>query len=224
LPTQAAPVIFDRDVGFTLLRHLFEMVNGENVASGISMLGDRVGEQIGSSLVTVVDDPTIRGGIGSRMFDDEGIPSSRTVLVDRGVLKSFLFDTRTGRKTGSGSTGNAKRDNLRSLPTVGHTNLFIDRGDVSPKEILSSTGKGLWLISLAGWWVGMNPSTGDFSSGAKGLWVDGGEVAYPVKNVTVASNLLEMLAGVDAVGDDLYFRHETVSPTMRIGGMQVGGT
>ena len=223
VPTQTVPVIFDRDVGYTFLAHLFAMVKGSSVADGLSALVGRIGEAIGSERVTVVDDPTLDRGMGSRGFDSEGTPSARTVVIDGGVLRSFLFDSRSAKKAGFTSTGNAKRGSFRDLPTVGHSNLFIDRGESSPDDIIGSTDKGLWLVSLAGWWVGINPATGDFSSGAKGLWVERGEVAYPVRNVTIASNILDMIRAVDMLGNDLYFRHETCTPTLRIAGMKVGG-
>jgi PmbA protein len=106
---------------------------------------------------------------------------------------------------------------------VGYTNLYIQRGDSTPENIVEATGKGLWLMGLAGWWTGINPSTGGFSSGAKGLWIEDGKVAHPVRNVTVASNIIEMLKSVDMVGDDLFFRHGANSPTLRISEMSVGG-
>ncbi|MFH1313117.1 MAG: TldD/PmbA family protein [Candidatus Eisenbacteria bacterium] len=223
LSTQNAPVIFDRDTGYALLGHLFAMINGRNVADGLSLLGGRIGEQIASPLVTVVDDPTISGAIGSRLFDAEGTPSGRTVIVDGGTLRSYLFDSRSGRKAGLATTGNAGRDGFRALPAVGYTNLFVEGGTASPDEIMKTTESGLWLLSLAGWWVGINASTGDFSSGAKGLWIEGGEVAHPVKKVTIASNIIDMLGAVDVIGDDLHLRHAASTPTIRIGEMKIGG-
>ena len=145
------------------------------------------------------------------------------MIFNRVILKSFLFDERSGRKSGKASTGNAAKRGFRELPVVGMTNLFVEKGEMSPEAIMESTRSGLWLISLAGWWVGINPSTGGFSSGAKGLWIEDGAVAYPVKSVTIASNVLDMLASIDAVGNDLYLRHATASPTMRISSMDVGG-
>ncbi len=223
IKTQTVPVIFDRDTGHALLAHLLSMVRGDNVAQGLSALKERTGEQVGSEGVTIVDDATLRHGIASRSFDAEGIPSRRTVIIDRGNLRSFLFDTRSARKAGFETTANATRDSFRDLPAVGNTNLFMDKGGSTPEEIIRATDRGLWLVSLAGWWVGINPSTGDFSSGAQGLWVEGGEVAYPVRNVTIASNVLDMLAGIDVVGNDLYLKDDVSSPTFRISEMQVGG-
>jgi PmbA protein len=217
------PVIFDRGTGHALLAHLLSMVRGDNVAQGLSALKERIGEQVGSRDVTVVDNATIPHGIRSRSFDAEGIPSRRTAILDGGTLKSFLFDTRSASKAGFESTGNATRRSFRDLPTVGNTNLFMDKGESTPEEIVKSTSRGLWLISLAGWWVGINPSTGDFSSGAKGLWVEDGEVTHAVRNVTIASNILDMLAGIDAVGTDLYLDDDVSSPTFRIREMQIGG-
>jgi PmbA protein len=221
--TQTVPVIFDRDTGHALLTHLLSMVRGDNVAQGLSALKGRLGEKVGSDALTIVDDATLPHGIRSRSFDAEGVPSRRTVIVDRGSLKSFIFDTRSGLKAGFETTGNATRRSFRDLPEVGNTNLFIEKGESTPEDIIKGTDRGLWLISLAGWWVGINPSTGDFSSGAKGLWVEGGEVAYPVRNVTIASNILDMLGSVDAVGNDLYLKDDISTPTFRIGEMQVGG-
>ena len=221
--TQACPVIFDRDTGHTLLSHLFAMTRGDNIAHGLSVLEGRIGERIASEKVTVVDDAVLRHGVGSRGFDAEGVPSERTVIVDRGMLSSFLFDTRSARKAGFKSTANASRRSFRGLPKVGYTNLFLEKGASTPDEIVKSTDRGLLLISLAGWWVGINPSTGDFSSGAKGLWVEDGEVVYPVRNATIASNILDMLADIDEVGDDLHFQSAVSTPTFRVSEMTLGG-
>jgi len=221
--TQDVPVIFDRNTAYSVLRHFFEMVNGERVATGVSMLKDRSGERIASDLVTIVDDPTLPGLPGSRPFDDEGTPSRRNVIVDRGMLRGFLFDMRTGTKSGAKSTGNADRWGFRGLPAVGSTNFFLAKGDLEPEEIIARTDRGLHVTSLAGWWVGINPATGDFSSGAKGFWIEKGKVVHPVKNVTIASDLLTMLAGIDAVGTDLLHRFGTAGPTFRVNQMKVGG-
>lgn len=221
--TQDVPVIFDRAAAYTVLAHLFRMVNGEMIAAGTSMLKDRIGDKIASDLVTVIDDPTLPGLPGSRPFDDEGTPSRRNVVLERGVLKSFLFDLGTGLKAGVESTGNAGRGGFRALPGVGTTNYYLEAGGSDPADIIKTTNSGLHVTSLAGWWVGINPTTGDFSSGAKGFWIENGIRAHPVKNVTIASNLLTMLSGIDAVGTDILHRFGTVGPTFRVREMKVGG-
>jgi PmbA protein len=221
--SQSAPVIFDRDASWAVLAHFASMVNGENIASGISLVKDRVGQAIASPLVTVVDDATLRGGVASMPFDGEGTACSRTVVLDRGVLRAFLFDARTARKVGAKSTGNGTRDGFRALPAVGPTNFHIENGDSAPEAIIKSTARGLWVITLDGWWMGISPATGDFSSGARGFWIENGEVAYPAQNVTIASNLLDMFQAVDAVGNDLRLSHPTVAPTLRVGEMSIGG-
>ncbi len=221
--TRDVPVIFDRAVAYTVLSHLFQMVSGERIAAGTSMLAGRIGEKIASDLVTVVDDPTLPGLPGSRPFDDEGVPSRRNVILEKGVLRRFLFDVGTGMKAGAASTGNAGRGGFRALPGVGSTNYYLAAGDQAPGDIIKATSSGLHVTSLAGWWVGVNPTTGDFSSGARGFWIENGAVVHPVKNVTIASNLLTMLAGIDAVGNDLLHRFGTVGPTFRVSEMKVGG-
>ncbi len=222
--TQSAPVIFDRSTAYAVLTHLFHLVSGERIADGTSILKDRVGDRIASGLVTVVDDATLPGLPRSRPFDDEGTVSRRNVIIAGGVLEGFLFDASSAGKVGTASTGNASRGGFRSLPGVASTNYFLAAGGLAPEEIIRRTDRGLHVTSLAGWWVGINPATGDFSSGARGFWIEGGEVVRPVKNVTIAANLLDMLAGVDAVGSDLFHRYGTAGPTFRVSEMRVGGT
>lgn len=224
VPSQTAPVIFDKNVGTALLVHLVAMANGENVTTGVSALKGRIGEAIGSGLLTIIDDPTLAGGIASAPFDDEGTPCAKTVVLDQGVLKTFLFDARTARKFGGKSTGNGWRGGYRGIPSVGTSNLYLEKGDRKPEDIIKSTARGLWVTGLTGWWMGISPATGDFSSGARGLWIENGEVVHPVKGVTVASNVLEMLRGVNAIGDDLSFKQQTVCPTLRIAEMSIGGS
>ena len=166
-----------------------------------------------------MDDGTRPGGLGSRPFDGEGLPTQRTVLVDRGVLTSYLLDSYSGRKLGLPSTHHAARDG--SGVTVSTTNLYLAAGETSPGALIRSVKSGLYVTELIGF--GVNGVTGDYSRGAVGLWIDNGELAYPVEEITVAGNLLEMFRAVEGVGNDLVFRDRTAAPTLLIGRMVVAG-
>jgi PmbA protein len=169
--------------------------------------------------VTLVDDGTLPGALGSRPFDGEGLPVRRTVVVERGVLRSYLLDTYSGRKLGLPSTHHAARDG--SGVSVSTTNLHLAAGDRDPADLIRSVKSGLYVTELIGF--GVNGVTGDYSRGAVGLWIDNGELAYPVEEITVAGNLLDMLSAVEGVGNDLVFRDRTAAPTVLIGRMTVAG-
>ncbi|MGQ9603934.1 MAG: TldD/PmbA family protein [bacterium] len=220
--SMVAPVIFDKQAVYALLNHLLAMVNGQNIADGTSMLDGWLGEKIGSDLVTVVDDATLEHRIGSREFDDEGTRSQRNVVIEKGILNCYLFDNRSARRTGRVSTGNASRQTYAELPRVDSTNFFIEAGEEDPEDIIRSTEKGIFVVDLKGWWVGINPSTGDFSSGAKGYFIEKGEIIHPVRNLTLASKIPEILKAIDAVGNDFEFYGEMGSPTIRISEMHIG--
>ena len=159
------------------------------------------------------------GALGSRPFDGEGLPTQRTVLVDRGVLASYLLDSYSGRKLGLASTHHAARDG--SGVGVSTTNLYLAPGEASPEALIRSVKNGLYVTELIGF--GVNGVTGDYSRGAVGLWIENGELAYPVEEITVAGNLLEMFRAVEGVGNDLVFRDRTAAPTLLIGRMVVAG-
>jgi PmbA protein len=160
------------------------------------------------------------GGLGSRPFDGEGLPSRRAVLVDRGVLASYLLDTYSARKLGLRATGHAARE-VGGGVTVGYTNLHLAPGSHSPDEIVRSVDRGLYVTELIGF--GVNFVTGDYSRGAVGHWIENGELAYPVEEVTVAGNLRDMLGRIEMIGDDLVFRDQTAAPTLKISRMTVAG-
>jgi PmbA protein len=167
-----------------------------------------------------VDDGTIPGLFGTTPFDDEGVPVRRTVVIDRGVLKSYLLNTYTARKLGMRTTGNAGRG-ITGNASVGHGNLFLEKGERSPEELIRGIKRGLYVTELIG--SGVNIVTGDYSRGAAGLWIENGEFAYPVSEITIASTLQEMLAGIDQIGSDLEFRGAMASPTLVIGEMTISG-
>ena len=217
--TTEVPVIFDPDTAASLIRHIASAVSGPALYRSASFLLGKLGERIATSAVTIVDDGTLPGALGSRPFDGEGLPVRRTVVVDRGVLRSYLLDTYSGKKLGLASTHHGARDG--SGVSVGTTNLYLSAGESRPADLIKGVKSGLYVTELIGF--GVNGVTGDYSRGAVGMWIDNGELAYPVEEITVAGNLVDMLHAIEAVGDDLEFRDRTVAPTVLIGRMVVAG-
>lgn len=220
VPTQEAPVVFEAEVAASLLGHLAAAAVGQSLYRGASFLLGRLGETIASPLVTVMDDGRLVGGLGSRPFDGEGLPTRRTVVVAAGRLTSYLLDTYAARRLGLGATGNAARS-VGAAPSAAPTNFYLAAGSHSPEEIVASVDRGLLVTQLIG--VGVNPVTGDYSRGAVGLWIEHGRVAYPVEEITVAGNLLDMLRDVEMVGNDLAFRRSVAAPTLKIRRMTIAG-
>ena len=220
VPTQKVPVVFDQLTARSLISNIFEAVDGDSVYRKASFLADKLGERVASENVTIIDDSTIAGLFGTSPFDDEGVPTRRTVVIDRGVLTSYLLNTYTARKLGLRTTGNAARG-LTGNASVGHGNLFLEKGERSPEEIIRGIGKGLYVTELIG--SGVNTVTGDYSRGAAGQWIENGEFAYPVSEITIASTLQQMLMDFVAIGSDLEFRGSVASPTLMIGEMTISG-
>ena len=218
--TQRVPVVFEPRTARSLLGSIFEAVHGESVYRQASFLAGRLGEKVAAETVTVIDDGTIAGLFGSSPFDDEGVPSRRTAVIERGVLKSYLLNTYTARKLGMKTTGNASRG-LSGNAGIGHGNLFLERGERTPEEIIAGVSNGFYVTELIG--SGVNIVTGDYSRGAAGVWIRNGELAFPVSEVTIAGNLTNMLMDVEAIGSDLEFRGSTAAPTLLIREMIVGG-
>jgi PmbA protein len=218
--TQKVPVVFDQLTARSLISNIFEAVDGDSVYRKASFLAEKLGERIASENVTIIDDSTIAGLFGTSPFDDEGVPTRRTVVIDRGILSSYLLNTYTARKLGLRTTGNAARG-LTGNASVGHGNLHLETGERSPEEIIRGIGKGLYVTELIG--SGVNTVTGDYSRGAAGQWIENGEFAYPVSEITIASTLQQMLLDMASIGSDLEFRGSVASPTLMIGEMTVSG-
>jgi PmbA protein len=218
--TVEAPVIFDPDMAASLVRHIAGAVSGPALYRGASFLVGKLGAQIAAPGVTIVDDGTRPGALGSRPFDGEGLPVQQTLIVDKGVLSSYLLDTYSGRKLGLPSTHHAARDG--SGVSVSTTNLYLAAGNTEPTEMIKSVKSGLYVTELIGF--GVNGVTGDYSRGAVGIWIENGELAYPVEELTVAGNLLDMFHAVEAVGNDLVFRDRTSAPTVLVGRMVIAGS
>ena len=219
IKTVEVPVIFDTETAASLVRSVASAASGPSLYRRASFLLDRLGTKIAAPGVTIVDDALIRGGLGSRPFDGEGLAAGRTVLVREGVLESYLLDTYSARKLGMKSTHHAARDG--SGVAVSTSNLMLLPGTAKPADLIASVKSGFYVTELIGF--GVNGVTGDYSRGAVGLWIENGELAYPIEEGTVAGNLLAMFAAIDGVGDDLVLRDRTASPTLKIGRMVVAG-
>ncbi len=219
--TCRVPVVFDQRTARSLLGNLLEALNGDAIYRGASFLAGKLGETIAAESVTIVDDGTLPGGFGSAPFDDEGVQSGRTVVVERGLLRSYLLNCYTARKLGMKTTGNASRG-LAGNPGIGPKNFFLKPGSVSPEQIIRSVRNGFYVTEFMGF--GVNVVTGDVSHGATGLWIENGELAYPVHEVTVAGNLNDLLRGISMIGTDLEFRGAVAAPTIKVEEMTVAGT
>src|SRR5579864_456461 len=220
VPTARVPIVFDQLTATSILGEIFGAVNGDAIYRSASFLAGKLGEKVFGSNVTIVDDGTVVGGFGTSPFDSEGVPTRRTVVIENGVLSSYLLNTYTAKKLGLKTTGNAARG-LAGNPGIGSGNFFLQPGARSPKQIIGDIKDGLYVTQFLGF--GVNMVTGDFSRGASGLWIENGELAYPVEEVTVAGNLRDMLNNISEIGNDLEFRGSTAAPTLRIDGMMVAG-
>jgi len=220
IDTQKATIVFDPITAKSLLGELADAVNGGAIYRHASFLVGKIGEKIASDLVTIVDDSTMPGLFGSAPFDDEGVPSRRTVVVERGVLKSYLLNTYCARKLGLKTTGSASRG-LSGNAGVGTGNFYLEAGAASEAAIIAGIKRGLYVTQLMG--ATANSVTGDYSSGASGLWIENGEIAYPVAEITIAGNLKQMLLDISHVGSNLEFRSSVASPTIVIQEMTISG-
>ncbi len=218
--TQRVPVVFEPRTARSLLGSIFEAVHGESIYRNASFLAGKLGRKIAAESLTVIDDGTIPGLFGTSPFDDEGVPTRRTPIIENGVLRSYLLNTYTARKLGMKTTGNASRG-ITGNAGIGHGNFYAQPGDATPESIISRIPDGFYVTELMGF--GVNIVTGDYSRGATGLWIRGGELAFPVSEVTIAGNLNTMLMEIDAIGSDLEFRGSTASPTLMIREMTVSG-
>jgi PmbA protein len=219
--TAEVPVLFDNMTARSLLSNLASCVSGSAIYRKSSYLAGRLGEAVASPKLTVVDDGRRPGGLGSKPFDGEGLPTGRTVVLQDGVLESYLLDSYSARKLDMQSTGNASRS-AGSAPGVGPSNLWIEPGETDLEAMVQNTGRGLLVTWLFG--HGFNPVTGDFSRGARGFWIEGGERVQAVEEITVAGNLGDMLRDVDLVANDLHWMGSVASPSLRVAQMTVAGT
>lgn len=217
--TQKAPVIFDPRVAGSLIGHLASAANGAAVARKSSFLRDRMGERLFAPGVRIVDDPLRKRGLRSHPFDGEGVGGRAMAVVDDGVLRSWFLDSATARELGLATTGHAHRG-VSSAPSPGPSNLHLEPGPLTPQALIAETGNGLYITDLIG--MGVNLVTGDYSRGAAGFWIENGEIAYPVSEVTIAGHLSEIFRTLTPA-NDLTFRYGTNAPTLRVEGLTIAG-
>jgi len=219
--TCQVPIIFDSETAPTLLGHIFDAVRGDSIYRSASFLCGKLGQQVASRNVTVLDDGLRAGGFGSRPFDGEGVPASVTPVIEQGVLSNYLLNCYTARKLRMRTTGNAARG-VAGPPSISPKNFYLAPGPHTTEEIRRSVKRGFYVTDLIGF--GVNVVNGDYSRGAAGMWIENGELAYPVEEVTIAGNLAEMLNHIDMIGSDLEFHSALAAPTLLISGMTVAGT
>lgn len=213
--TMRVPVIFDRDVAAVVLNDIFAAANAANAVAGNSWLTERVGQRIGSELVTIVDDGRMPGMLGSSPFDGEGVATQRTAVFEAGIFKTLLYDTYYGRKLGAASTGNSNGGG------VGPNNFYLAAGRQSLEGLIASTVRGIFVLDTIGF--ATEHASGTYSRGARGLYIENGELAYPVDEFTIAGTYAGILAGIDGVADDLRFDSSVVAPSFRVAEMTISG-
>jgi PmbA protein len=222
--TERLPVLLDPWAAAAFLGVLSSALSGEEVQKGRSLLAGKVGDRVASEAVTLVDDGRLAHGPATSPFDDEGVPTSRTPLIEAGVLRGFLHNTVTARRDGTASTGNASRPSYRGVPGVSTTNLLVSPGSGSPEALMASAGRGVYVQEVTGVHSGANPVSGEFSVGAAGLRVEGGALGEPLREMTIASTLPEVLRSVRALGSDVRFAAGGIgTPSILVGEMTLGG-
>jgi PmbA protein len=219
MKSQSVPVVFHSDEAAGLLGHFVGAISGAAIARGVSFLKDRMGEKVFASGINVIDDPHRVRGLRSKPFDGEGVANARRALIEDGKLTSWLLDCASARQLGLATTGHAARG-TGGPPSPSSTNLYLQAGTLSAKELIADIKQGFYVTELMG--MGVNGVTGDYSRGAAGFWIENGEIAFPVSEVTIAGNLKDMFVRLTPASD-LEFRHGVNAPTVRIEGMTLAG-
>ncbi|MHB8169952.1 MAG: TldD/PmbA family protein [Thermincolia bacterium] len=223
LGTRKAAVVLDPRIATGFLGVIAPALTAEAVQKGRSLFAGKLGQQVAGDKITIIDDGTLAGAVMSSPFDGEGVPTSRTVLVNGGKLQGFLYNTYTAAKDGVSSTGNGTRSSFKSTPEVGVTNLYIQPGNVTPDELIKDITDGIYITEVMGMHTA-NPISGDFSVGAAGILIENGQLTSPVRGIAIAGNILELLSAVDGVGNDLRLMGSKGAPTLRIAQMTISGS
>jgi PmbA protein len=220
MPSQAVPVVFHPDEAAGLIGHFAGAISGAAIARGVSFLKDRMGAGVFAPGIAIIDDPHRVRGLRSKPFDGEGVANARRALIEDGKLTTWLLDCASARQLSLETTGHAARG-TGGPPAPSATNLYLDAGKLSVKDLIADIKQGFYVTELMG--MGVNSVTGDYSRGAAGFWIENGEIAFPVSEVTIAGNLKDMFARLTPA-NDLEFRHGTNAPTVRIEGMTLAGS
>ncbi len=234
VPTQQCPVVFPAEAARGLMGNLLSAADGDAIYRNSSMFSGKLGEQVAGENITMIDDGTLVfdhalpngetlrvGGFGTSPFDGDGLATRRTVIIERGILKNLMLNTYTARKLNMQSTGKASRG-LAGAPGIGGGNYFLEPGTLTPEQIIADIPNGLYVLQTMGF--GVNLVTGDYSQGASGLWIENGELAFAVEEITIAGNLKDIFRNVSAIGNDLEFRGAGAVPTVRVEGMTIAGS
>lgn len=222
ITSQKAAIVLDPRVAAGFLGLLATALSADSVQKGKSLLEGKVGSQVASSAVTVIDNGRLAGGIMSAPFDGEGVPTEETELIKEGNLCGYLHNTYTAAKAGTVSTGNGTRGSFKGTPDVGVTNFYVQPGTTPRDQIIKDVSKGLYITEVMGMHTA-NPISGDFSVGVGGIWIENGEPLFPVRGATAAGNILDLWSQVEVVGNDLRFMGSKGAPTIRIAGMMLSG-
>jgi PmbA protein len=224
--TQKAPVVFSPEIARSIVGNIFDAANGDAIYRHATFFDDMLGKKVAGENVTIIDDGTMMlddgriGAFGTAPFDGEGLPTRRTVLVEKGVLQIYVNNSYTARKLNMRSTGSASRG-LAGNPGIGAHNYYLEPGDCTPAQLIGDVKNGLYVTETMGF--GVNLVTGDYSQGAAGIWIENGELAYPVEEITIAGNLKDMYRNISGIANDLVFRSASAAPTIRIEGMTIAG-
>ena len=231
VPTQKATIVFSPEIARSIMGNILSAADGDAIYRSASFFSGMLDKEVAGANVTIIEDGTLvlksdgilpggMGGFGTTPFDGEGLPTRRKAIFERGVLKNYLLNTYTARKLGMQSTGNAARG-LAGAAGIGAGNYYLEPGEVTPEQLIGEVKTGLYVTQTMGF--GVNLVTGDYSQGASGLWIENGELAYAVEEITIAGNLKDMYRNISTIANDLVFRSSGACPTIRIEGMTIAG-
>lgn len=220
--TCRVPILLAPDVATDFLEILGPALTAEAVQKGKSLFGDQLGEMVGSAKLNLIDSGLLPQGLATAPVDDEGVPSQDTVLIDKGVLRTYLYNSYSAAREGRESTGNGVRASFRGAVTTGPRNFYIQPGELSRAELMAQIPRGLYVTNVMGMHTA-NPISGEFSVGASGLWIEHGQIVRPVRGVAIAGNLIDFLKNMVAVGKDLRFFGSVGSPSLLVEGITLSG-